>query len=133
MTENVRETRVRLLAISYYVTLLIGTLIGMVLTIENAMLDTAGSIAILLLGIGGMYQFLGMIGPDRDERAARIGMKAMTISWTSVLFTISLTLIAEGLVGIEIGGYRILGLSLVVMMISLFISNAYLQRSGSGE
>lgn len=133
MAENVRETRVRLLAISYYVTLLIGALIGMVLMIEDAMPDMVGGIAILLMGTGGMYQFLGMIGPYRDERAARIGMKAMTISWTGVLFTISLALIIEGLVGIEIGGYRILGLSLMVMMILVFVSNVYLLRSGIGE
>jgi hypothetical protein len=121
------------MAISYYATLLIGALIGMVLMIEDAMLDTAGSMAILLLGTGGIHQYLGMIGPDQDERAAHIGMRAMTISWTGVLFTISLALIIEGLSSIEIGGYRILGLGLVVMMISLFVSNVYLHRNGSGE
>ena len=97
------------------------------------MVNIVGSIAILLLGTGGMYQFLGLMGPDRDERAARIGMKALTISWTMVFFTICLTLIIEGLIDIEIGGYRIVGLSLVVMMTSVFVSNAYLHRSGSVE
>lgn len=133
MSKNARETRVRLMAVSYYATLLLGALIGMALAIENAMLNTMGSVAILLMGIGGLYQYLGMLGPDRDERAAHIGMKAMTVSWTLVLFTIALALIVEGLVGIEIGGYRILGLSLMVMMISVLVSNAYLLRQGSEE
>jgi len=133
MTKDVRQTRVRLMAISYYATLLIGALIGMVLTIEDAMLNIVGSVAILLLGISGLYQYLGMLGPDRDERAAQIGMKAMTISWTIMLFTIALALIVEGLTGLKIGGYRILGMSLMVMMVSVFISNAYLLRRGNEE
>jgi hypothetical protein len=133
MAEQTREGGIKLMAISFYITVFIGTFFGLVLVIENAMLNTLVSIILLLVGINGMYQFLGFIGAERDERSARIGMMAMSISWTCVLVTISLLLILEGLTKIEIGGYRILGMAIMVMMLSLVLSNAYIQRHGHVE
>lgn len=133
MAEMALDKRVKLLAVSYYSTLLIGALIGMVLLIENAMLVSWGVIALLMVGISSMYHYLGMASIERDERAARIGMKAMSMSMTVVLITISLALITEGSAWVEIGGYRILGLVLIAMMVTLFVSNSYYRRRGDVE
>lgn len=127
------EKKVRLISISYYVTLFIWAFIGLVLMIENAIPDIGGSLIIVLIGLIWIFQFFGMMSVGKDERAAKIGMKSISFSWAASLIVSTLCLMLEAFSVIELGGYRILGAVLFTMMIALASSNLYYSKRGDPE
>jgi hypothetical protein len=92
----------------------------------------------VLLGLGlfggGLFEFLGLREPLKDERVARIGTRAATYSWYSVLVMVGFMAMVFGLGG----GHKItmpqaVGSILIAMVVSIFLFNWYLGRKGDVE
>lgn len=89
----------------------------------------------LLIGLGlfggGLFEFLGLQKPLKDERVARIGTRAATYSWYSVLIAVGFIGMVYGMGGgYKIGMQQAVGSLLIVMVISIFAFNWYLGRKG---
>jgi hypothetical protein len=89
----------------------------------------------LLIGLGlfggGLFEFLGLRKPLKDERVARIGTRATTYSWYSVLVFVGFMGMVYGMGGgYKIGMQQAVGSLLIVMVVSIFAFNWYLGRKG---
>jgi hypothetical protein len=116
---------------------------GILLVICGVLLmlgDTLDNILWLevLIGLGlfggGLFEFLGLSKPLKDERVARIGTRAATYSWYAVLVLVGFLAMVFGFGG----GYKItmsqaVGMILIVMVTSILILNWYLGRQGDVE
>lgn len=102
--------------------------------------DTLGEILWLeiMMGVGlfgtGLFEYLGLRAPLKDERVARLGTLAMTYSWYTVLIVVVFIALVFGMGG----GYKIsmpqaVGAILIVMVISTFGFNWYVGRKGDVE
>jgi hypothetical protein len=123
---------------------LISMLIGGALLVACGVLmiveDTIDGILWLevLIGLGvfggGLFEFLGLRQPLKDERVARIGTRAATYSWYT-------TLVMVGFIGMVYGmggGHKIsmsqaAGIVLITMVLSILLFNWYLGRKGDVE
>ncbi|OPY33113.1 MAG: hypothetical protein A4E32_00786 [Methanomassiliicoccales archaeon PtaU1.Bin124] len=92
----------------------------------------------IMLGVGlfgtGLFEYLGLRQPLKDERVARIGTLAMTYSWYTVLILVISIALVFGMGG----GYKIsmpqaIGAILIVMVVSTFGFNWYVGREGDVE
>ncbi len=92
----------------------------------------------VLLGLGlfggGLFEYLGLREPLKDERTARIGTRAATYSWYTVLVIIGFLSMVYGMGG----GYKIsmsqaTGAVLITMVVSIMAFNWYLGRMGDVE
>jgi hypothetical protein len=122
----------------------ISMLIGGALLVACGLLmivgDTIDNILWLevLLGLGlfggGLFEFLGLSQPLKDERVARIGTRAATYSWYAVFAFAGFISMVYGMGG----GYKIsmpqaVGAVLIVMVSSILLFNWYLGRKGDVE
>lgn len=105
-----------------------------ILMILNETLDGALWLELLIgLGLfgGGLFEFLGLRKPLKDERVARIGTRATTYSWYSVLVIVGFMGMVYGMGGgYKIGMQQAVGSLLIVMVVSIFAFNWYLGRNG---
>ncbi|HEY3419397.1 MAG TPA: hypothetical protein VGK23_02475 [Methanomassiliicoccales archaeon] len=108
-----------------------------ILMILNDTLDGFLWVEILAgLGLfgGGLFEFLGLHQPLKDERIARIGTRAATYSWYSVLVLIGFMAMVYGMGGgYKIGMPQAVGSLIIVMVISMVAFNWYLGREGDVE
>ncbi len=102
--------------------------------------DTIGDILWLevLMGLffftGGLFEFLGLSKPLKDERAAHIGTLAATYSWYASLVLLGAMAMVFGMGG----GHKItmpqaVGSTLIVMVASILLLNWHLGRGGDLE
>jgi hypothetical protein len=102
--------------------------------------DTIGEILWLwvLIGLGlfggGLFEFLGLSKPLKDERVARIGTRAATYSWYATLTLVGFMAMVFGMGG----GHKItmpqaVGATLIVMVASILLLNWRLGRAGDLE
>jgi hypothetical protein len=102
--------------------------------------DTIGDILWLgvLMGLffltGGLFEFLGLSKPLKDERAAHIGTRAATYSWYATLVLVGSMAMVFGMGG----GHKItmpqaVGATLIVMVASILLLNWRLERTGDLE
>jgi len=102
--------------------------------------DTIGDIlwleALMGLGLfgGGLFEFLGLSKPLKDERVARIGTRAATYSWYATLTLVGFMAMVFGMGG----GHKItmpqaVGATLIVMVASILLLNWRLGRAGDLE
>ena len=102
--------------------------------------DTVGDILWLevLMGLffftGGLFEFLGLSEPLKDERAAHIGTRAATYSWYVTLVLVGSMAMVFGMGG----GHKItmpqaVGTTLIVMVVSILLLNWRLERTGDLE
>jgi hypothetical protein len=83
---------------------------------------------------GGLFEFLGLRQPLKDERVARIGTRAITYSWYTVLVVVGFIALVYGMGGgYKIGMPQAVGSVLIVMVVSTFAFNWYLGREGDVE
>lgn len=92
----------------------------------------------IMMGVGlfgtGLFEYLGLRAPLKDERVARIGTLAMTYSWYSVLIVVIFIALVYGMGGgHKIGMQQAVGSILIVMVISTFGFNWYVGRKGDVE
>jgi hypothetical protein len=83
---------------------------------------------------GGLFEYLGLRAPLKDERTARIGTLAATYSWYAVLIVVGFLSTVFGMGG----GYKIsmsqaTGVVLITMVTSIMVFNWYLNRKGDVE
>jgi uncharacterized membrane protein YfcA len=83
---------------------------------------------------GGLFEYLGLREPLKDERTARIGTRAATYSWYTVLVMVGFLGMVFGMGG----GYKIsmsqaTGSVLITMVVSILAFNWYLGRKGDVE
>jgi hypothetical protein len=119
------------------ISMLLGGILLIACGIMMILNDTLDNILWLeiMLGVGlfgtGLFEFLGLKQPLKDERVARIGTLSMTYSWYTLLILVT----SIGLVFGMGGGYKIsmpeaIGTILIVMVVSTFGFNWYLGREG---
>jgi len=92
----------------------------------------------VLLGLslfgGGLFEFLGLRQPLKDERTARIGTRAATYSWYVMLVLLSFMAMVFGFGGgWKISMAQAVGSLLIVMVVSILVLNWYLGRKGDVE
>lgn len=108
-----------------------------VLMLLNDTLDGILWLEVLLgLGLfgGGLFEYLGMIKPLKDERTARIGTRAATYSWYSMLVLVSFMAMVFGFGGGDkITMPQAVGAMLIFMVVSILGFNWYLGRKGDVE
>ena len=109
-----------------------GTLMLMNNTLDNVLW------VLLLFGLalftGGLFEFLGLSKPMKDERIAKIGTRAMTYSWYIVLVFIGFMAMVFGMGGGDkISMPQAVGSVLMVMVVSTLALNWYLGREGDVE
>ena len=109
-----------------------GTLMLMNNTLDNVLW------VLLLFGLalftGGLFEFLGLSKPMKDERIAKIGTRAMTYSWYIVLVFIGFMAMVFGMGGGDkISMPQAVGSVLMVMVVSTLAFNWYLGREGDLE
>jgi hypothetical protein len=109
-----------------------GTLMLMNNTLDNVLW------VLLLFGLalftGGLFEFLGLSKPMKDERIAKIGTRAMTYSWYIVLVFIGFMAMVFGMGGGDkISMPQAVGSVLMVMVVSTLAINWYLGREGDVE
>jgi hypothetical protein len=80
---------------------------------------------------GGLFEFLGLRQPLKDERVARIGTRAATYSWYTLLVAVCFLGMVYGMGG----GYKVsmqqaVGLLLITMVVSILGFNYYLGSKG---
>jgi hypothetical protein len=102
--------------------------------------DTIGEILWLwvLMGLffftGGLFEFLGLSKPLKDERAARIGTRAATYSWYATLVFVGFMAMVFGMGGShKITMPQAVGATLIVMVVSILLLNWRLGRTGDLE
>jgi hypothetical protein len=92
----------------------------------------------VLLGLGlfggGLFEYLGLKKPLKDERTARIGTRAATYSWYAILVLVGFFAMVYGMGG----GYKIameqaVGVVLITMVTSIMLFNWYLGQKGDVE
>ncbi len=92
----------------------------------------------VLIGLGlfggGLFEFLGLRQPLKDERVARIGTRAATYSWYTTLVVVGFMGLVYGMGG----GYKIsmpqaVGVILITMVLSIMLFNWHLGRQGDVE
>lgn len=111
--------------------------VGGTLMLMNNTLDNLLWVEVLIglaLFTGGLFEFVGLSKPMKDERIAKIGTRAMTYSWYIVLVFIGFMAMVFGMGG----GYKIsmsqaVGSVLIVMVVSTLALNWYLGREGDVE
>lgn len=80
---------------------------------------------------GGLFEFLGLRQPLKDERVARIGTRATTYSWYVVLVLVGFLSMVYGMGGgYKIGMPQAVGSLMIVMVSSILAFNWYLGREG---
>jgi hypothetical protein len=108
-----------------------------VLMILNDTLDGILWLEVLLgLGLfgGGLFEFLGLRQPLKDERTARIGTRAATYSWYVLLVLVGFMAMVYGMGGGgKLGMPQAVGTLLIVMVVSILGINWYLGRRGDVE
>lgn len=108
-----------------------------VLMLMNDTLDGILWLEVLLgLGLfgGGLFEYLGMSKPLKDERTARIGTRAATYSWYSMLVLVSFMAMVFGFGGGDkIAMPQAVGAMLIFMVVSILGFNWYLGRKGDVE
>ena len=108
-----------------------------VLMLLNDTLDGILWLEVLLgLGLfgGGLFEYLGMSKPLKDERTARIGTRAATYSWYSMLVLVSFMAMVFGFGGGDkITMPQAVGAMLIFMVVSILGFNWYLGRKGDVE
>lgn len=83
---------------------------------------------------GGLFEFLGLRQPLKDERVARIGTRATTYSWYTILVFVGFIAMVFGMGGgYKIGMPQAVGSLLIVMVVSILGFNWYLGRKGDVE
>lgn len=92
----------------------------------------------VLLGMGlfggGLFEYLGMSKPLKDERTARIGTRAATYSWYSMLVLVSFMAMVFGFGGGDkIAMSQAVGAMLIFMVVSILGFNWCLGRKGDVE
>lgn len=92
----------------------------------------------VLLGLGlfggGLFEFLGMRKPLKDERTERIGTRAATYSWYSLLVLVSFFAMVFGFgCGDKMTMSQAVGVLLIAMVVSILGFNWYLGRRGDVE
>lgn len=107
------------------------------LMILNDTLDGILWLEVLLgLGLfgGGLFEFLGLRRPLKDERTARIGTRAATYSWYVLLVLVGFMAMVYGMGGgAKLGMPQAVGTLLIVMVVSILGINWYLGRRGDVE
>jgi hypothetical protein len=137
--ENVRSKgigMVRARAISVYLGGALLIACAALMLIEDNIDDILWLEVLLGLGLfgGGLFEYLGLREPLRDERTARIGTRAATYSWYAVLVMVGFLGMVYGMGG----GYKVsmsqaTGAVLVTMVASILACNWYLGRKGDVE
>ncbi len=109
---------------------------GILMIVENNLDDILWLEILLGLGLfgGGLFEYLGLREPLKDERTARIGTRAATYSWYVVLVMVGFLGMVYGMGG----GYKIsmpqaTGAVLITMVVSIMMFNRYLGRKGDVE
>lgn len=104
--------------------------------VEDNMGDILWLEVLMGLGLfgGGLFEYLGLRAPLKDERTARIGTMAATYSWYAVLVMVGFLSMVYGMGG----GYKIsmsqaTGAVLITMVTSIMAFNWYLNRKGDVE
>ena len=92
----------------------------------------------VLLGMslfgGGLFEYLGMRKPLKDERTERIGTRAATYSWYSMLILVSFMAMVFGFGGGDkITMPQAVGAMLITMVVSILGFNWHLGRKGDVE
>ncbi|MBI0583639.1 MAG: hypothetical protein ISF22_05360 [Methanomassiliicoccus sp.] len=92
----------------------------------------------VLLGLGlfggGLFEYLGLRQPLKDERVARIGTRAATYSWYSILVMVGFLGMVYGMGGgHKISMSQATGVVLITMVVSIMLFNWYLGRKGDVE
>ena len=92
----------------------------------------------VLLGLalfgGGLFEFLGLRQPLKDERVARIGTRAATYSWYAILVLLGFMAMVFGMGGgAKISMPQAVGTMLIAMVVSILAFNWYLGRKGDVE
>jgi hypothetical protein len=105
-----------------------------ILMLLNDTLDGILWVEVLIgLGLfgGGLFEFLGLRQPLKDERVARIGTRATTYSWYCVLVFVGFMAMVYGMGGgNKIGMPQAVGSLIIVMVVSILAFNWYLSREG---
>lgn len=108
-----------------------------ILMILNDTLDGILWLEVLLgMGLfgGGLFEYLGMRKPLKDERTERIGTRAATYSWYSMLILVSFMAMVFGFGGgAKITMPQAVGAMLIFMVVSILGFNWYLGRKGDAE
>ena len=92
----------------------------------------------VLLGMSlfgsGLFEYLGMRKPLKDERTERIGTRAATYSWYSMLILVSFMAMVFGFGGGDkITMPQAVGAMLITMVVSILGFNWHLGRKGDVE
>ncbi len=98
--------------------------------------DGNASLAILFCVViftANFFGYLGMEKPSRDERARKIGTYAATYSWFITLVAMCFLVIWDIAFGMKLSVARFFGMTLVVMVTSMMVINAYKGRRGDAE
>lgn len=84
-----------------------------------------------LFFIGGIVLYVNGFAPymRSDEEGKKIGNKAAALAWKLTLFIVSIILcfrmISMTLFSIDIGGYQILGCSILSLVLTMLFANEY--------
>jgi hypothetical protein len=85
----------------------------------------------LMLFGGGLFEFLGLTPPLKDERTARIGTRAATYSCFVILELVGVMAMVFGFGGQDkITMPQAVGVILIVMVVTFLSFNWYLDRHG---
>ncbi|MDW5563345.1 MAG: hypothetical protein SA339_08975 [Methanomassiliicoccus sp.] len=109
---------------------------GILMLIEDTIDDILWVEVFMGLGLfgGGLFEYLGLRKPLKDERTARIGTLAATYSWYTVLVVVGFLSMVYGMGGgHKISMSQATGAVLITMVISIMAFNWYLGRKGDVE
>lgn len=98
--------------------------------------DGNASLAIIFCVViftANFFGFLGMEKPTKDERARKIGTYAATYSWYITLIAMCFLVIWDIAFGLKLSVARFFGITLLVMVTSMMVINAYNGYKGDVE
>lgn len=83
------------------------------------------------------FPYIGMQKPYRDERTQKIGTMSATAAWYVTLIAtctiLGVLAYSERHLPFTVGGYQVVGLTLIISVVTMLVTNEYYSRKGDVE
>jgi hypothetical protein len=126
------EGRRRLVTAGYWISTLYFLVVSMSLIFEEGLAENPISFAVFtpIFLLMFFFSYLGLGRVDSDERLAKIAGRAMTISWFSTLLAAAAIIALSSALDIVLIAGQVLGMMIIVMIVTMTVSNEIMKRRG---
>jgi len=127
------EKHLRLVTAGYWISILALSINSIALIIEGDLPNSPTNFMVPVFFIIFFFSYLGMGKLHKDERLSKIAGWAMTISWCLTLLSAYALITLKSASYINLNAIQVLGVVLIVMVVSMAVSNEYWKRKGDIE